>query len=354
MRGIVFDGNEHWLADDLTVRDPLPDEVRVRVEAAGLCHSDLSVVDGTIPYPTPVVLGHEGAGVVEAVGSEVRTLSEGDRVVLSTLGSCGHCSACERGRPTHCRASFGNPGMPFRLGDREAFQFANTSVFAESTVVKASQAVPVGDDVPLDLACLVGCGVVTGVGAVLQRAKVAAGQSVAVIGAGGIGLNVIQGARLAGALPIVAVDTNPQREALARRLGATHFLCAADGDVDAALRALCPNGVDFAFECVGHPQLVRQAIDWLDWGGTAVILGVGESGAEARFEPQGLYHDKTIMGCRYGAARPHHDFPMLLDLVRAGRLELEPLVTRRFALDDYAEAFAALERGELARGVLRL
>ena len=354
MRGIVYDGNRHWLADDVSVREPGPDEVRVRMVAAGLCHSDLSVVDGTIPYPTPVVLGHEGAGVVEAVGAEVKALAEGDRVVLSTLGSCGHCSACERGRPTHCRASFGNPGTPFRIGDRDAFQFANTSVFADATVVQASQAVPIGDDVPMDLACLVGCGVVTGVGAVLQRARVAAGQSVAVIGAGGIGLNVIQGARIAGALPIVAVDTNPAREALARQLGATHFVCAKGDEADDALHALCPNGVDFAFECVGSTQLVRQAIDWLDWGGTAVILGVGPAGAEASFAPQGLYHDKTIMGCRYGAARPHHDFPMLLDLYRAGRLELEPLVTRRYALDDYATAFEDLERGELARGVLTL
>ena len=354
MRGIVFDGTRHWLADDVELRALRPDEVRVGMVAAGVCHSDLSVIDGSIPFPTPVLLGHEGAGIVEAVGSGVSTLAAGDHVVLSTLGSCGHCSACERGRPTLCRGSFGNPGSPFRVGDREAFQFANTSAFAESTVVKACQAIPIGPDLPFELACLVGCAVITGVGAVLNRARVATGESVAVIGAGGIGLNVIQGARIAGALPIIAIDTNPAREQLARQLGATHFVNAAEGAASEALREICPNGVDFAFECVGRKELVREAVDSLDWGGTAVILGVAGMGAEASFEIQSLYHDKTIMGCRYGSARPNHDFPMLFDLFRAGRLELEALVTRRFALADYADAFEALRRGELARGVITL
>lgn len=354
MRGIVFDGKRHWLADDIELRDLRPDEVRVQIAAAGLCRSDLSVIDGTIPFPTPVVLGHEGAGVVEAVGSEVEALAVGDPVILSTLGSCGHCSACERGRPTHCRQSFGNPERVFEVGGRPAFQFANTSVFVESTIVKASQAVPIAADIPFDLACLVGCGVVTGVGAVLNRAKVEAGAAVLVIGAGGIGLNVIQGAKIAGALPIIAVDSNPEREALARQLGATHFIDASGGDAAESVRDICPNGVDYAFECVGAASLVRQAVDLLDWGGTAVILGVAQAGAEASFEIQTLYHDKTIMGCRYGAARPNHDFPLIIDLLRAGRLELEPLVTRRYALEAYPDALAALRAGQLARGVIVL
>jgi Zn-dependent alcohol dehydrogenase len=354
VKGIVFHEGTLHVTDDLSVRDVRPDEVRVRIMAAGVCHSDVSVVDGTIPFPTPVVLGHEGAGIVEEVGVGVSSVAVGDHVVLSTLGNCGACAACDRGQPTHCRSTFGKLNRPYTWGEQPAFQFANCGVFAETTVVKARQAVPISKDVPFEVASLIGCGVLTGVGAVLNRARVRHGQSALVVGIGGIGLNVISGLALSGALPIIAVDTNPAKEALAREFGATHFVDASSTDTVEAVRELCPNGVDHAFECVGHPALIRQSIDLLDWGGTCVILGVPKLGTEAGFMVHGLYNDKTIMGCRYGASRPHHDIPLYVDLYLAGRLKLDQLVTRTYPLADLQQALDDLHHGELARGVLTL
>ncbi|WP_053846145.1 Zn-dependent alcohol dehydrogenase [Streptomyces sp. NRRL B-24085] len=347
MRGVLFDGRTVQVVDDLEVRDPGPGEVRVAVAAAGLCHSDLSVVDGTIPFPVPVVLGHEGAGVVEAVGEGVTHVGPGDHVALSTLANCGACADCDRGRPTMCRKAIGRPGKPFTRGGEPVFQFACNSAFAERTVVKAVQAVRIPQDIPLPSAALIGCGVLTGVGAVLNRARVDHGESVLVIGTGGIGLNVIQGARIAGAARIVAVDANPAKEAVARQFGATDFLPSADG-----VRELLPHGVDHAFECVGRVELIRQAIDLLDRHGQAVLLGVPPSGAEASFLVSSLYLDKSILGCRYGSSRPQRDIPLYAELYRQGRLFLDELVTETYPIEDFEKAVDDAEAGRVARGVL--
>ncbi|MBZ9641736.1 alcohol dehydrogenase catalytic domain-containing protein, partial [Streptomyces sp. PSKA30] len=314
MRGVVFDGQRVEVVDDLEVRDPGPGEVRVAISAAGLCHSDLSVVDGTIPFPVPVVLGHEGAGVVEAVGDGVTHVSIGDHVALSTLANCGTCADCDRGRPTMCRRAIGRPGQPFTQGGRPVFQFACNSAFAERTVVKAVQVVRIPKDIPMPSAALIGCGVLTGVGAVLNRAKVDRGDSVVVIGTGGIGLNVLQGARIAGALRIVAVDANPAKEAVARQFGATEFLTSAEG-----VRELLPTGADHVFECVGRVELVRQAVDLLDRHGQAVLLGMPPAGAEASFVVASMFLDKSILGCRYGSSRPQRDIALYAELYREGR-----------------------------------
>ncbi|MFE7973613.1 Zn-dependent alcohol dehydrogenase [Streptomyces shenzhenensis] len=347
MRGVVFDGERVRVVDDLQVRDPGPGEVLVAIAAAGLCHSDLSVVDGTIPFPVPVVLGHEGAGVVEAVGAGVTHVAPGDHVALSTLANCGTCADCDRGRPTMCRRAIGRPGRPFTRGGEPLFQFASNSAFAERTVVKAVQAVRIPKDVPLPCAALIGCGVLTGVGAVLNRARVERGDSVLVIGAGGIGLNVIQGARIAGALRIVAVDANPAKEAVARQFGATDFLTSADG-----VRDVLPAGADHAFECVGRTELIRRAVDLLDRHGQAVLLGVPPATAEASFLVSAMYLDKSILGCRYGSARPQRDIALYAELYRQGRLLLDELVTRTYPVEDFAEARADAAAGRLARAVL--
>ncbi|MEU1821915.1 Zn-dependent alcohol dehydrogenase [Streptomyces abikoensis] len=353
MRGVIFDGERPRFVDDLEVRDPGPGEVLVAVAAAGLCHSDLAVVDGTIPHPLPVVLGHEGAGVVEAVGPGVAHVSPGDHVALSTLASCGACADCDRGRPAMCRAAFGRPGRPFRRNGEKLFHFAATSVFAERTVVKAVQAVRIPDDVPLVPAALLGCGVLTGVGAVLNRARVGQGESVIVIGAGGVGLNVLQGARIAGAAPIVAVDANPAKEKTARLLGATHFVHASAGrDVLAAVREVLPAGADHAFECVGDVRLVRQAVDLLGRHGQAVLLGVPPLGAEASFPVSSLYLDKSILGCRYGSSRPQHDIALYARLYREGRLMLDELVGRIRPVEEFAQAMDDMNNHAVARGVL--
>ncbi|MER5373812.1 Zn-dependent alcohol dehydrogenase [Streptomyces sp. NPDC002553] len=347
MRGVVFDGKRAEVVDDLVVRDPGPGEVLVAVSAAGLCHSDLSVVDGTIPFPVPVVLGHEGAGVVEAVGAGVAHVAPGDHVALSTLANCGTCADCDRGRPTMCRRAIGRPGRPFTRAGRPVFQFASNSAFAERTVVKAVQAVRIPQDVPLTSAALIGCGVLTGVGAVLNRARVDRGESVVVIGTGGIGLNVLQGARIAGAGRIVAVDANPAKEAVARRFGATDFLASADG-----VRDLLPTGADHVFECVGRVELIRQAIDLLDRHGQAVLLGVPPATAEASFLVSSLYLDKSILGCRYGSSRPQRDIALYAALYREGRLLLDELVTRTYPVEDFEKAATDAEAGRVARAVL--
>ncbi|WP_200307220.1 Zn-dependent alcohol dehydrogenase [Streptomyces adelaidensis] len=347
MRGVVFDGVRVEVVDDLVVREPGPGEVLVAVAAAGLCHSDLSVVDGTIPFPVPVVLGHEGAGVVEAVGAGVTHVRPGDHVALSTLANCGTCADCGRGRPTMCRRAIGRPTRPFSRGGRELFQFAANSAFAERTVVKAVQAVRIPDDIPLPSAALIGCGVLTGVGAVLNRARVDRGDSVVVIGAGGIGLNVVQGARIAGAVRIVAVDANPEKEAVARRFGATHFLTSVEG-----VRDILPTGADHVFECVGRVELIRQAVDLLDRRGQAVLLGVPAATAEASFLVSSLYLDKSILGCRYGSSRPQRDIALYADLYREGRLLLDELVTATYPVEDFAKAAQDAGEGRVARAVL--
>ncbi|MGW2326627.1 Zn-dependent alcohol dehydrogenase [Streptomyces sp. NPDC001700] len=348
MRGVVFDGVGPQVVDDLEVRDPGPGEVLVAVAAVGLCHSDLSVIDGTIPFPVPVVLGHEGAGVVEAVGPGVAHVAPGDHVALSTLANCGTCADCDRGRPTMCRAAIGRPGRPFRReGGERLFNFASNSAFAQRTLVTAVQAVKIPDEIPLTSAALIGCGVLTGVGAVLNRARVDRGESVVVIGTGGIGLNVLQGARIAGATTIVAVDNNPAKEPLARRFGATHFA----GDPD-AVREILPTGADHAFECVGSTRLIRQAVDLLDRHGQAVLLGVPPADAEAAFRVSTLYLDKSILGCRYGSSRPQRDIALYAELYRQGRLLLDELVTRVYPVEDFPRAVDDARGGRVARAVL--
>lgn len=352
MKGIVFDGNELRVRDGLEVRDPGAGEVIVRIVHSGVCHSDLSVMNGTIPFETPVVLGHEGAGVVEQVGPGVGHLVPGDHVVLSTLGSCGTCAHCDRGRPTMCRDTFGHRPTPFMLDGTPHYAFANVSSFAERTVVKATQAVAIPKDVPLSSACLIGCGVLTGAGAVLNRARVEAGERSVVVGVGGIGLNAIQALRLVGADPIIAVDANPEKEALARQFGATHFVNAAAGRVGEAVKDLTGGGADWVFECVGHKPVIEEAIGYLDWAGSLVILGVTPFGTGIEFLPETLFLDRSILGCRYGSSRPQRDIPRFAELYRSGKFLLDELVTKVYPMESISEVLEDMEAGRLARGVL--
>jgi Zn-dependent alcohol dehydrogenase len=357
MRGIVWTG-ELEVRHDLHVRAPGSREVRVRIANAGLCHSDVSVLDGTVGGRTPVVLGHEAAGVVEEVGPAVTSVGLGDHVVLTTLANCGQCAACDRGQPTRCRRAVGADTVQsrFTMGGADVFQFANIGAFSEQAVVFETQCVAIDRDVPLRPACLIGCAVLTGAGAVFNRARVQPGESVAVIGAGGIGLSVIQAARLSSAGRVVVIDTNPAKEATARRMGATDFIDASSTeDVLAALRHHgLPNGVDYAFECVGQPALIRQAVDMLDSGGSCVILGVPKIGTEASFVVFSMYNDKSILGCRYGSSRPHHDIPLIVDLYRSGRFYLDEMVTQVYDLADIGQAITDLQAGRLNRAVLEI
>jgi Zn-dependent alcohol dehydrogenase len=366
VRGIVYTGDGVEVSDELEVGDPGAKEVKIRIAAAGVCHSDLSVINGTIPFPAPAVLGHEGAGVVEAVGSAVRSVKPGDHVVIATLASCGTCRACSTGHPTMCRHSLGNIGTPFTYKGEPASNFAAASVFVESTIVSEVQAVRIPKDIPLTSACLIGCGVLTGVGAVLNRAKVKPGETAAVFGVGGVGLNVIQGLRIAGATKIIAVDTVAGKEDLGRQFGATDFVDASTGDAAAAIRDLVPanresaagalfplGGVTWAFDCVGHPAVLRSALDCLDWGGNAVAIGIPPRGTEVAVDVNALaYVDRGLLGCRYGSARPHHDIPLMVDLYKSGRLLLDELVSLTRPLDRFSEVVEEMHAGRVARGVL--
>ncbi len=365
MRGIVYTGADAEVTDKLEVGDPGPTEVKVKIEAAGVCHSDLSVINGTIPWKSPSVLGHEGAGVVESVGAEVRSVKPGDHVVIATLASCGTCRACNTGHPTWCIRTLGNVSTPFTYDGEPASNFAAASVFAERTIVKEVQAVRISKDVPFTSACLIGCGVLTGVGAVLNRARVAPGDTAAVFGVGGVGLNVIQGLRLAAASRIVAVDTVAAKEDLAHQFGATHFVDASDAGAVEEIRrivphgpqstsgALGPGGVTWSFDCVGHPAVLRNAVDALDWGGNAVAIGVPPRGTEVSIDVNSLsYVDRGLMGCRYGSARPHHDIPLMVELYLEGRLMLDELVTMTRPLEGFRDIIEEMHTGRLARGVL--
>ncbi len=360
MRAVIYDGDGIEVAHDVELRAPDDREVRVRIAAAGLCASDLSVVNGTIPYPTPVVLGHEGAGVVEEVGAGVTTLEPGDHVVLTTLGNCGLCDACETGHPTLCKQTFGNLSQPFTRGGEKLWNFANASVFADEAVVKESQAIKIDPSVPLESACLIGCGVLTGFGAVVNRARVEPGDTAVVFGVGGIGLNVVQGCVVSGATTVIAVDANPDKEKVALDFGATHFVPAiqgqasGDNDAVAAVKELTGDGADHAFECVGHPALIKQALATLDWGGQCVLLGVPKLGTEASFVVADLYHDRSILGCRYGSSRPRHDIPLIVELYQEGRLKLDELVTKTCPLEEIEGLVDDMRAGRLARGVLNI
>jgi Zn-dependent alcohol dehydrogenase len=356
MKAAVYRGSGRPVAiEAVDVRAPGPGEVRVAIKAAGLCHSDQSVTDGTIPYPVPVVLGHEGAGVVESIGPGVTSVKVGDTVVLSTLAHCGRCPACEQAKPTLCRNA-PNPKdtRPFTIDGETAYQFANTSTFAELTLVREQSAIPIDPRVPFDRACLIGCGIVTGVGAVLNRARVEAGATMAVFGVGGIGLNVVQGGVLAGAAKIVAVDVNREKLALAEAFGATHAVDASRTDPVETIRTLTGGGADYTFEAVGNLATIQQALDAVAPGGTLTIVGVPKIGSRFEFVVHTLYNNKAILGCRYGAARPRTDFPMLADLYLTGRLKIDELITRHYALDQVAGAIDDLKSGTLARGVFRL
>lgn len=356
MLGAVFFKSDQPVSiEEIQVRDPGPGEVRIALKAAGLCHSDLSVIDGTIPYPVPVVLGHEGAGIVDAVGTGVTSVKEGDAVIVSTLAHCGRCVACEQGRPTECRnAPSPKDAKPFTVRGNPAFQFANASVFTEKTVVREQGAIPIDPRVPFDRAALIGCGIMTGFGAVVNRAKVETGSTMAVFGVGGIGLNCIQGGLLSGASKIIAVDVMPLKLEWAQRFGATHVIDSSKQDPVAAIRDLTGGGADYTFECVGNVAVIKQAMEALGPGGALTIVGVPKVGTTYEFVVHALYQNKSIHGCRYGTARPRRDFPVLADLYLGGRLKIDELITHHYELTDFATALEDMKKGQLARGVFML
>jgi S-(hydroxymethyl)glutathione dehydrogenase/alcohol dehydrogenase len=341
------------LRDDVTVLGPGPGEVRLRVRASGVCHSDLSALHGALPQPLPAVLGHEAAGDVIEVGDGVEDLLPGDRVAVNWLPACGVCSYCRRGEVhlcmTHVMAGYVIPR--FASGDLQIFGMAGCGSFAEEMVVPRAGAVKIDDDVPYEVAALVGCGVTTGVGAVINTARVRPGDSVVVIGCGGVGIAAIQGARLAGAAQIMAVDTVPARHEAARRFGATHT--ATPDELSDLQAEIAPEGFDHSFDVVAVPQALRTAWTATRRGGQVIVVGAGKAEDQVEFSPfELLFEGKTIVPSLYGSADPHRDFPRLLALWRAGRLDIEGMISRRLRLDQVGDALAALGSGDVIRQVI--
>lgn len=342
------------IVEDMRVLGPDAGEVKVRIRATGVCRSDLSGLNGTIPQPPPCVLGHEGAGEVLEVGPGVQGLAAGDRVIISFSPPCGTCGSCIKGSPnlclTHLLSSFANPR--FESGDTKYFGMAGIGTFAEEVTLPPNALVKVADDVPFEIGALIGCGVMTGVGSVINVARVRPGDSVAIIGVGGVGISVVQGARVAGASQIVAVDMVSQKLDWARQFGATHAVTPADLE-DAKATLTGGEGFDHVFDVVGSSATIRTAYDATRRGGQTVIVGVGRMDDPVSFTPFELFlSDRTILPSTYGGADIRTDFHRMVALWRSGQLDLEGMITSRLTLDDVNDAFTAMEAGEVIRQVI--
>jgi S-(hydroxymethyl)glutathione dehydrogenase / alcohol dehydrogenase len=349
---------------ELELADPRPGEALVRLHACGVCHSDVNAIDGTAETRCPAVLGHEGAGVVEAVGAGV-TLRPGTRVMLSWLPFCGHCEECRRELPHLCSAVWAGmehggllDGTPRLSRDGEpVYHYSYLAAFAERTVVPAACCLPIPDDVPFDVAALVGCAVATGTGAVWRTAGVRPGERVAVLGCGGVGMSAVLGAVAAGAEPVVAVDVAEEKLAQARELGATHAVAWADGAEATAerVREASGGGVDYAFEATGRPEAARAAFLSTRPRGAAVLIGIPRADAVVELPALAIPRlERRVIGSIYGSTRPERDFPPLLDLYRRGRLPLDRLVSARLPLDAVADGLARLRDGRTLRVVLEV
>lgn len=347
--------------EDVAIGKPGPREVLIRTKAAGVCHSDLHFVEGSYPHPLPAVLGHESAGVVEAVGDEVRTVKVGDHVITCLSVYCGHCEVCLTGHMSLCaspetkRPKGAEPRL-FREDLDGACgpmaQFLNLSSFAEMMLVHEHACVAIRKDMPFDRAALIGCSVTTGVGAVIHTSKVAPGETVAVIGCGGVGLATINGAAIAGAGRIIAIDRQPSKLALARTFGATDVIDANDGDVVKQVQELTGGGVHHSFEAIGLKATAEQSFKMLRRGGTANIIGMIPVGTMIELHGPDFLGEKRIQGSYMGSNRFPVDMPRFVDFYMNGKLKLDELISRRIRLEDVNDAFDELKRGELARSVI--
>lgn len=356
MKAAIFEkAGQPLVIDEVDIVNPRAGEVLVRTVCSGVCHSDLHFVDGLWPLPMDTILGHEASGVVEKVGEGVSYVKPGDKVIMSFKPFCGRCYFCLRGQAHLCN----DPGIMASAATRitrrgkPVLQMANVGSYAELMLTQESGVVKVPDEMPMAEAALVGCGVMTGVGAALYTAKLPGGAITAVIGCGGIGLNVIQGCRLAGASRIIAIDVVPGKLDMARRFGATDTIDAREGDAVARVVELTGGlGVEYAFEAIGNTNAARQAFDMVRAGGTAVIVGMMPMGSEVSVPGPAFLGEKKLIGCMYGSTNFREHMPKLVDLFLAGRLDLSNLVSQRMGLEKVNEAFALMKSGTVARSVL--
>jgi S-(hydroxymethyl)glutathione dehydrogenase/alcohol dehydrogenase len=342
--------------EEVSISKPGPHEVLIRTAAAGVCHSDLHFIEGSFPHPLPAVLGHESAGIVEQVGSEVRTVKVGDHVITCLSAYCGHCEHCLTGHMSLCqspdtrRDKTDQPRLAQPNGPM--MQYLNLSSFAEQMLIHEHACVAVRKDMPLDRAALIGCGVLTGVCAVFHSAKVSPGETVAVVGCGGVGLAAINGAAIAGANRIIAIDMSPGKDNLAREFGATDFICAADTDAVKEVLELTKGGVDHAFEAVGLSKTAEQCFGMIKRGGTAYIIGMIALGQNITIPGAAFLGEKKIQGSLMGSNHFPVDMPRLADMYVAGKLKLDQMISRRIKLEDVNSAFDEMKTGQIARSVI--
>ncbi|MEE9284153.1 MAG: Zn-dependent alcohol dehydrogenase [Dehalococcoidia bacterium] len=356
MKAAVFHKAHDLLTiEDVEIDSPIGSEVLLRTVASGVCGSDLHIVDAYVPVQGPMVLGHEAAGVVEAVGPDVSYVKPGDHVVTCPSIWCGECAMCLSDHPYLCDNRQGRPdSAPPRLsqGGKPVAQFTNLSSFAERMLVPERGVLNVDKDLPLETLALIGCGVTTGLGAALRTAKVEAGSTVAVFGVGGVGLSTVQGAHIAGATMIIAVDINEYKLATALELGATHVVDASSSDPVEAIKGLTGGGVDYAFEAIGNKKTAEQAFASIKVAGTAVLIGFFPWDAMLEIPASQFIMEKKLIGSRMGSNKFRLDMPAYIELYKQGRLKLDEMVTRRMPLDEVNEAFRAMKAGEVTRSVL--
>ena len=356
MRAAVFHApNDVLTVEDIDLAEPRSEEVVVRTGASGVCHSDLHFVEGLYSMATPAVLGHEGAGVVEAVGDDVTMFAPGDRVIACLSIFCGYCDRCLSGEPFLClerpmRGRGDEPALSWKGGGLT--QMAGLATYAEKMLVHQNALVKIEQDIGVDRMALIGCGVTTGLGAVLNTAGIEVGSTVAVFGAGGVGLSAIQGARIGGARTIIAVDVHESKLATARELGATHSVDASSRDPVEAIKGIVAGGVDYTFEAIGLKATAEQAYEAIRRGGTATVIGMIPQGVKVEIDGPSLLGGKRLQGSSMGSNRFRIDMPRYVDWYLQGRLLLDEMITRRGKLEDINEAFRAMKAGEVARSVL--
>ena len=363
---VLYDRAKPLQVEEVTLDEPKEQEVLVKMVATGVCHTDYHVVTGDIGLPLPIVLGHEGAGIVEKIGPGVTTLQPGDHVVLVVIWSCGKCAYCARGMPSQCPMGFMSlgsetlpqPGGGKRLRNKdnqELGHFFNQSSFAEYAVVHERTAIKIRDDAPLEVACLLGCGTTTGVGSALNLAGVKAGQSIAIYGCGGVGLSAIMGAKLAGANPIIAVDLLDQKLEWAKELGADYGINASQENAPQRIIQLTAGGADCAIECIGNAEASTQAFASIGSVGKCVLVGSYPPTATMTIAPSGDFttRGKTLTGGLQGGVVASVDIPKYVDLYMAGKLPVDKLISRNYSLDQINDAFAALKDGEVMRSIIR-
>jgi NDMA-dependent alcohol dehydrogenase len=358
---VLYEPNKPFEVEEVTLDEPQANEVLVKLVVTGVCHTDLHFLKGEVPQPMPIVMGHEGAGIVERIGPGVTTLKPGDHVVMMVSFSCGKCRFCVEGRPTRCvenlpimtYATLLGGGKRLRKGDQELHHLFGLACYAEYTVVHERSAVKVRDDAPFEVICPLGCGVSAGIGAAINSTGIRPGESIVIYGCGGVGLSAVMGAKLAGAGILIAVDISDRKLEMAKELGADHVINASQQEPVAKVMELTGGGADYALECIGNVDVMAQAFGSIQNGGKCIIVGMAPIGTALNIQSYEFLLGKNIVGTVQGEIRAAVDIPRYIDLYMNGKLPIDKLITRSYSLDEINEAFAALERGEVIKSVIR-